>query len=353
MSDSEQAPPTDRSAGHRPGFTLIELLVCIAIMAVMIAMLLPAVQNARQSARATQCRSNLAQLGEAFHAYHLTHGTLPAGSVDLRSPAMAGPDRFVWGWGVQLLPYLGEQNQAAGLNRSLGVLAPENAAILSRVPMELRCPSWDVNDRIGYAGCHNDRLALINAENNGVLFLNSHVRFEELVDGLHQTLLLGEAGEVRWAEGTFGSLRNFGAGFGEQYLPVYVGVDANEAAQRLKAVRDEIAFSAALAKANAEAAAAGIEPPASEAGMGMGGMMPDESPDESYGSTEGDATRPPSPLLAEALPNSRTVGFWPVHREGGHFLLGDGAVRVISRSVDLEVLRRLANRLDHREVAEF
>ena len=85
----------------RRAFTLIELLVAIAIMAVLTAMILPALQSSRQSARATQCRSNLAQLGEAFHAYHMTQGTLPSGSVDLQSPAMAGPDRFAWGWALQ------------------------------------------------------------------------------------------------------------------------------------------------------------------------------------------------------------------------------------------------------------
>ena len=63
---------------HR-GFTLIELLVSIAILAVLCAMMLPAVQNARATARAAQCRSHLAQLGEAFHAYHLSHGSLPSG----------------------------------------------------------------------------------------------------------------------------------------------------------------------------------------------------------------------------------------------------------------------------------
>ncbi len=343
----------DRSTAQRRGFTLIELLVCIAIMAVMIAMLLPAVQNARQSARATQCRSNLAQLGEAFHAYHLTHSSLPAGSVDSRSPAVAGPDRFVWGWGVQLLPFLGEQNQAAGLTRSLGVLAPENAAILSRVPTVFWCPGASPDDPIGYAGCHNDRLSPISAENNGVLYLNSHIRFEDLVDGRHQTLLLGEAIDVRWAEGTFGSLRNFGAGYGEQYLPVYVGVDASEAAQRLKAVRDEIAFTAAREKAEAELAASGVDPAVPEAEMGIGSMMMSEEPDEYYGPIEGDSNRPPSPPLAETLPNRRTIGFWPAHQDGGHFLLADGAVRFVSHSVNLEILMRLANRLDHREIAEF
>ena len=350
MSYSEQARPTNRRAAHRPGFTLIELLVVIAIIAVMIAMMLPAVQSARQSARATQCRSNLAQLGEAFHAYHLTQGSLPSGSVDLQSPAVASPDRFVWGWAVQLLPYLGEQNRATGLDHSLGVLDPRNAAILNTAPPAFRCPGPSTDREIGYAGCYNDRLAPIDTLGNGVLFLNSQIRFEELVDGLHQTLLLGEATEVRWAEGTTGSLRNCGVGFGEPYHPVYVGVDEAEADRRLQQVREEVRQEAAQASAQPkESLGSGVD----DMPMGMEAMMSGESDDQYSGPIEGDSNRPPSPPVAQSLPNSRTIGFWPAHRDGGHFLLADGAVRVISQSINPDVLRRLANRLDHRDVGEF
>lgn len=338
---------------HRParvGFTLIELLVAIAILAVLTALMLPAVQNARQSARATQCRSHLAQLGEAFHAYHLTHGSLPAGSVDGKSPAVAGPDRFVWGWAVQLLPYMGEQNQAAGLNARLGVLAPENAAILNRVPPEFSCPAATSAEPIGYAGVHHDRLAPIEADNNGVLFLNSHVRFEELVDGLHQTLLLGEATEVRWAEGTHGSLRNFGAVYGEPGPLTPAGVDPLLAEQNRQKVREEIAAEEAAAASGDEPidpVLEGMPDLAMEMGAASGMTGDSDAP------FEVDPSRPPPPPGPERLQNSRTIGFWPAHRDGGHFLLTDGAVRLISRSVDQSVLRRLANRLDQREVGEF
>ena len=66
-----------------------------------------------------------------------------------------------------------------------------------------------------------------------------------------------------------------------------------------------------------------------------------------------DPNSPPSPPSAQRLQNSRTIGFWPAHQDGGHFLLTDGAVRMISRSVDQGVLRRLANRLDQGAVGEF
>ncbi|MFO1006766.1 MAG: DUF1559 domain-containing protein [Planctomycetaceae bacterium] len=354
------------------GFTLIEMLVCIAIMAVIVAMTLPAIQNARESARATYCRSNLAQLGEAFHAYHMTHLSLPSGSVDLQSPAESGPDRFVWGWALQLLPQLDEQSIATRLNTSRGVADSANQVFLDQAPEYLRCPSGTGDIPIGYAGCHHDTLAPIQADNNGVLTLNSHVRFNELVDGLHQTILLGEAADVRWAEGTAGSLRNFGIGYGPAYVKTYFRVDPESEARRNSILQDTIREE--LNQPCPTKNAPTDEDDDSDELSGEGApdspqspAQPDESvdSDSAISSSESDealspesdqfaSTSPPTPDASKQLARQyRETGFWPIHRNTGNFLMVDGSVRTVSRAVQLDVLRRLANRHDHQPVGEF
>src|SRR5438128_2545572 len=101
----------DVQVGRRrsSGFTLMELLVVIAIIAVLIGLLLPAVQKVREAANRIQCGSNLKNVGLALHNFENTHGRFPPGGVVGPFPPAGVPNTTTHGWGPFLLPYLEQQ----------------------------------------------------------------------------------------------------------------------------------------------------------------------------------------------------------------------------------------------------
>lgn len=127
----------------RPAFTLIELLVVIAIIGVLVGLLLPAVQQAREAARRTACSNNMKQLGLALHNYAHNHRErLPTGWVgELENGEIHGDEGPGWGWGSQILPFLEENAVYDGINFGQAVGHADNATARVAVISTFLCPS--------------------------------------------------------------------------------------------------------------------------------------------------------------------------------------------------------------------
>ncbi|MDR3635527.1 MAG: DUF1559 domain-containing protein [Isosphaeraceae bacterium] len=132
---------------RRRGFTLIELLVVIAIIAVLIALLLPAVQAAREAARRSQCINNLKQLGLGVHNYHSQNNVLPPQSVYFPNPASGNWQNWSPSWASSMLPMLEQTPLYNALNFNWGMQDPQNTTVGYSQLSFLLCPSDGVKVR--------------------------------------------------------------------------------------------------------------------------------------------------------------------------------------------------------------
>jgi prepilin-type N-terminal cleavage/methylation domain-containing protein len=195
-----------------PAFTLIELLVVIAIIAILIGLLLPAVQKVREAAARAQCINNLHQIGLALHNYHDTNRSLPPGYY-ASGPYVDGANDTTpgWSWATYILPYLEQGNLAKQFNLSQPV---QNFPGIRMMLKPYLCPSdvypttpFAVPNAFGtiiavaapcsYAACcGSDASDTAAPTGNGVFYRNSQTRLTDITDGASQTILVGDRADA-------------------------------------------------------------------------------------------------------------------------------------------------------------
>lgn len=183
----------------RRAFTLIELLVVIAIVGILIALVLPAVQAAREAARRTQCRNNLKQIGLALHNFHGVYNVFPPGRF---VNPVDGQGRCFSAY-ARLLPYLEANTLFVQIDFNYNPEDPVNASVLNQTIPYFQCPS-DQHERLqGNSAVHNYPLSTgttypVSSRNSnstpvtGVFFENSKVGFAQITDGSAQTVCISE-----------------------------------------------------------------------------------------------------------------------------------------------------------------
>jgi prepilin-type N-terminal cleavage/methylation domain-containing protein/prepilin-type processing-associated H-X9-DG protein len=211
----------------RRAFTLIELLVVVAIVALLLGLLLPAVQKVREAAARARCINNLKQMGLACHGYHDTHEAFPPGYIASASYPDTAPG---WGWAAFLLPFLEEDN----LFRQLDLGQPvEDSAAIQTVLKVFLCPS-DIVSPEPFLITDATRTPIANAApssyaatvgsdasecdaltGDGVFYRNSRTRIADITDGTSNTTLIGDRAWTQtqgvWAGALTGGITRPGA----------------------------------------------------------------------------------------------------------------------------------------------
>ncbi len=313
------------SSIKRRGFTLIELLVVIAIIAILIGLVLPAVQKVRETAARLKCKNNLKQIGLALHAYHDRVGHLPAAYFSNLQPGTMpsqdadgdctwneiGPG---WGWGAYLLNDLEQSNLFTRIDFNVDIRDPSNAATRTTTlaiyicPSELNPTNFTLVDGNGntltdssgqpisvahssYVGINGapDGVTSDAYDNNGAFIRNTALTFADISDGLSNTLFVGERctnmSNTTWVGAVVGAV-----------VPDL----------RYSDVPDQLA--------NAEGDCALVL---------------------AHGST---THLPNNPLVFDA---DATSSFHPI---GVNFLFGDGSVQAINNTIDPNVYQALCTR---------
>ncbi len=332
---------------RRAGFTLIELLVVIAIIAILIGLLLPAVQKVREAAARIKCTNNLKQFGIALHAYHDRAGAFPPGTSTTNFPNNNG------GWGFSWISYILPETEQGALYQKFNLANSvwndaNNSNVANGVqPNIFYCPSsvlptqlpaggmsagssvYPTTNYVAIAGATNDPSnRLSNAggggviSGGGVLFPNSKINFAGIGDGTSNTIVVGEHGD--YMTGTGNSKQDWR---GAQPHSAFMGFNQSGTPLNGNLGGDNRAFNTTTVRY--------ILNDKRNANGGNNGWS---------GNCGGEGV---CYNMGNNIPLNST------HTGGVMFLFGDGSVKFIRDSVPLLTIQRLATRDDGNTVNDY
>lgn len=311
---------------QKRAFTLIELLVVIAVITVLIALLLPAVQMAREAARRSQCRNNLKQIGLALHNYHDAHLTLP-------------PSRFA-GMDFSALSYVLPELEQSSLYNSINYLIPPPSPSSSPVfhpandtarvqivelficPSDLPNPMPSVGGAINYWANLGSGIVWFLPNfppgtnvgmpaPNGVFYLNSHVQYSDIIDGSAHTAFFSERLQGDGSNGTISRREDI-------FLGTTIPTNPDEALQQCRQVDTGVLVN--------------------QFPFAMGAPWLHGQHNYTHVSPPNDVTCGFLSSLRQTMPPSSR------HPGGVNELYGDGSVRFVGDGVDLSVWRAIGTR---------
>jgi prepilin-type N-terminal cleavage/methylation domain-containing protein len=235
------SPKLARQVRGNYAFTLVELLVVIAIIGMLVALLLPAVQQAREAARRSSCINNMKQIGLALAQYELSKKVYPPSGTDEILNWDDGRSELNHSWASLIMPYVEESALQDKINFKISALETVNQPAAGLAVPIYRCPSYSgpsfaegnlypsgkyaIGNYVSIGASDVDHLYAVSLKPEGVMYPQSKTKPKEVKDGLSKTVFIAESREEKmrvWIDGRTGAYTAlaFGNGFAPLAQPV-------------------------------------------------------------------------------------------------------------------------------------